>query len=144
MIRPATPDELDYVTATWISGMQRGQHHGRAARSRIRAAIEMLVETQPVLVHAAPALDGERNEDVIGWCCTTPLASPAVVHYVYTRNAHGETPMRRRGIARGLLTRAGVNLASIVPYTHATDLLPALLATSGVRGVPFSVEKVIA
>lgn len=144
MIRPATVEEHDYCRATWLGGMLRGTKASTAKRDRTRATIDRLLARERVLVDARP---GERPEDVVGWCCFTPLASTAVLHYVYTRRIHGRgearTEMRFRGIARDLVTAAGVDLARVVPYTHATDCSRAVLARTGVRATLITLAEVL-
>ena len=145
MIRPAAPDELDYVRATWLSGLLRGNRASAAKRARTRATIEQLLATQRPIVDARTgSRPDERDEDVIAWCCYTPLASTAVLHYVYVRRVHGyggeRVMMRGRGIGRSLVSAAGVDLARVVPYTHATDtpltFPAALLAGARTTQVP--------
>lgn len=141
MIRPATPDEHDYMRASWLSCLLRGHKSSTSKRARTRATIDQLLATQQTLVDARP---GEvRAEDVVGWCCYTPLASTAVVHFVSVRFAHRNESMRRTGIGRSLLVGAGVDLARVIPYTHATSVLPGLLRSTGWRATPIDVREVL-
>ncbi len=136
MIRPAHVDELDYCRSTWLAGLLRGTKCTLTRRNNTRATITRILDSQVVLVDTIPGI--ERAQDVVAWAAVTQLASTSVVHYVYVRK-----PYRQQGRARRLLIAAGVDLDRIVPYTHASSLLPSLLQRSGVRATLIPLAEVL-
>lgn len=130
MIRAASDDELGYLRATWVRGMLRGDKKSSAAsKARTRETIDALLTTQRALVMVVGGTS--RTEDVVAWCCYTPLKSTAIVHYVYVRKERDGECLRRRGIARTLIQRAGVDTAKVIPYTHETPDWRALVEACG-------------
>lgn len=139
MIRRATSDELPYCRATWITSMLRGRRAFGASRTKLAHNIELLLESQPVLVGAYPGEDpATRPEDIAGWICYTPLASSAVLHWIYVRDQ-----FRGAGIGRALVEAAGIDITRTVLYTQHTKAAAKLMRQTGARGKSIAVKDVL-
>lgn len=134
-IRPATEDEQTYVRCTWLATALHRRRQTNGERQRIRQLVDALLgESILVAVRPSPT----RAEEVVGWLCYSPMRTTAVCHFVYVRDK-----VRREGVARALLTAAGVDLARTVLATSASDMLPAVLAASGLRVEQMRAEDVL-
>jgi 4'-phosphopantetheinyl transferase EntD len=133
--RAATEDELVYVRCTWLASVLGRRRASNGERQRARQVVDALL-TERVLVAVQPS--PLRPEEVVGWICYTPTASTAVVHYVYVRER-----CRREKIATDLLAAAGVDATRAVLATHASDMLPIVLRSSGLRVAHVAAEDVL-
>ena len=115
-IRRASPDDLRYVYATWLSEYKYSS--GRLARApydmyraTVGKQLHDLVWADRTRVVAAYMPDGR----IAGWLAYVPGRSVSTVHWCYTRFRLDGEKLRRRGVMAALLEAA--DLGSRFAYT---------------------------
>jgi GNAT superfamily N-acetyltransferase len=113
-VRPAEPNDMRVVRKHWLASARSGfsyrnMREGDYTRCYGRI-IDRLLERSLVLVVANKA----RRAEVVGFSVTEhPADAVAIVHFCYTK-----FDWRRRGIARALLTAAGLEAIPSISSTH--------------------------
>ena len=123
IIRDATPDDLAWIYSTWLgNATSDGYLEHTTARllsdcprgefyPRWRSLVGRILSFSRVSIASH-----EADPTVIcGWLCWTP-GSPPWIHYVHVRRR-----MRRHGVAKALLSSAGISRTSPALYSHKTD-----------------------
>lgn len=133
-IRPATAEDQGYVTSTWSNSLKRTLAYRNTSPARYRqlvpVEIDQLLDRPDTRVLVADAGEGR----ILGWICATPVPpSVLTLHYVYVRQEHAETRLRRHGIGRALVEAAkvdgGLRTPSSIVYTYRGPDERALLST---------------
>lgn len=133
-IRPAEPGDQGYVTSTWARSLKRTVAFRRIPADRyqhtVPREIDQILDRADTRVLVADA----GHDRLLGWICATPIPpSVLTLHYVYVRQEHAETPLRRHGIGRALVAAAkdagGLRTPSSIVYTYRGPDERALLAT---------------
>lgn len=133
-IRHAVAGDQGYVTSTWARSLKRTQSYRHTSAQRyqqlVPREIDQILDRDDTHVLVADAGD----DRILGWICATPIPpSILTLHYVYVRQEHQDTPIRRHGIGRALVEaaqRAGaLRTPSSIVYTYRGPDAQALLAT---------------
>ena len=133
-IRHAIAGDQGYVTSTWARSLRRTQPYRHVTSQRYQQLvpheIDQILDRADTLVLVANAGD----DRILGWMCATPIRpSVLTLHYVYVRQEHQDTPLRRHGIARALVEAAKqageLRTPSSIVYTYRGPDEQALLST---------------
>jgi Acetyltransferase (GNAT) family. len=109
-IRKAGTGDQGYICSTWLRSMMDGRISSRDDATR--AIIDKVLDhhSTRVIVASSPT----EPHKIRGWLCYSPLASYALVHYLYVR-----APWRGQGIGRALMHYAYPHWPGAqVVYTH--------------------------
>lgn len=133
-IRRGAKVDQGYVTSTWARSLRRTQPYRHVTSQRYQQLvpheIDQILDRADTLVLVADAGD----DRILGWICATPIRpSVLTLHYVYVRQEHQDTPLRRHGIARALVEAAKqageLRTPSSIVYTYRGPDEQALLST---------------
>ncbi len=116
-VRPATPEELPAIFEAWAGTFRKSRAAGCVPNHLFNevtfAAITQLL-TRGMQVRVLTARS--HPSVVLAWVAYEPdkRSAQTIVHYLFTKDS-----MRRRGLAKALMTAIGVGKTFI--YTHQTS-----------------------
>ena len=109
--RPADAGDRRFIVSAWVSSFRDADAAGFIAVDDWHAVMVPQVEralTRPDVVAtvAYEATDPDRGADLYGFIVADVAEHPALVYYVYTKQAY-----RRSGVARGMFAAVGIDPA---------------------------------
>ena len=123
MIRPAAPDDMRFVTSSWLKSFATSDF----ARLLTPNEIWARNESSDAYYDAERIIIGACLERSVTFIAATPglidgwlVCEPGILHYVYVRQS-----ARGRGVARSLMVAAGVDGKAEIEYTHRSRGLTA-------------------
>lgn len=115
IIRPFRPDDRDFIEASWIDSFKDGcvSFINPAVTAGVyypgqRYLVRRLTMPKAIIL---VAVTPDYDDAILGWVVA---ALPNVLHYIYVK-----TVFRENGIAKALLAKAGLDLATLT-YSHVT------------------------
>ena len=112
MIRELRPDDIPFVTATWLLNYRsHNPFAGDLRRDVYREQQQTIIARLLRTASGRVACDAGDENVIYGYT----IYAPSVLHYLYVKEA-----FRKMGIGRQLLEAAGAQLP-LLSYTHWTD-----------------------
>lgn len=128
-IRPATPDDLKFVRASWFESFKQGGYAPQVAFPVYRAGQDAIIERCLKAGKTYVAFSTAVPDEVCSWVCV----EDTTLHYVYTKLVY-----RRHGIAIALVVHA-FNQVKNKPteHTHDTRVGRSFTARMGTKLNPY-------
>lgn len=128
--RAATSADHAFICDNWIRSYRNSDTAGVIPMARWREIMWPIVEAVMLRPGAVTlvACDPQHQDDLYGFICADPNASPPVVFYTYTKQAYrnGKTIGLPLGIARGLFRAVGVDPEARFVYAFKTSIVAEL------------------
>jgi len=124
MIRPALPDDMRFVTSSWLKSFANSDFARLLTPNEIwerHEASDAYYDAERIIIAACLERSVTLIADTPGMIDGWLVCEPGILHYAYVRQS-----ARGRGVARALMSAAGITRATDIEYTHRSrGLTPA-------------------
>ena len=128
-IRPATPDDLKFVRASWFESFKQGGYAPQVAFPVYRSGQDAIIERCLAAGRTFVAFASSAPDEVCSWVCV----EGEKLHYVYTKLVY-----RRLGIAIALTVHAfNHERKKPTEHTHDTRVGRSFTARMGTKLNPY-------
>jgi hypothetical protein len=109
-IRPAKPDDIDYIEASWMNSYEGCQLRRGIKEVVYKQGQRQLIRSVLKFAKLTISVTPEDDDVILGYTVTTP----GVLHYAFVKPS-----MRNNGICRSLVAAAGLDFETLA-FTSIT------------------------